>query len=333
MSPARPRALLPVLIAALAGVIAVVLIVSFVAVRLDDRPKVAPTSAPSEPVAGGPAARQNQGETTQPSRELEPPRVTDRDRTGPAARTADGRPPLTGTSMTAADSRLYNVMFGANTGHCADLEVRAPAIPDDELVDHLQQISDCLVDLNAPALAAEQITLTRPKVAGFEVQAQTACGTHSRYAFYCPEDQTIYVDVRSDEGPRFYGNARHGYLTLISHEFGHHLQLVGGVTRDYADQLERADPRQREELSRRFELQATCFSGVFYGATWRSVGGDQATYAEIVTYFDTHNDDLTGEGTHGSARAMRTWFAAGFNHDWNAYQRCNTWTAAPDAVR
>lgn len=342
MRPARPRALLPVLIGAAVGVIALVLIVSFVAVRLDDLPGGTPSSGtPSvggesggtrvgPPPAGGPEPRQ--GERPQP-RELEPPRVSASDRSGPAARVADGRPAMGSTSMTAADSRLYNVMFGANTGRCDGLTVRAPAIPDDELVAHLQQISDCLYTLNAPALAAEQITLTRPKVAGFEVQARTACGTHSRYAFYCPEDQTIYVDLRSDEGPVFYGNSRYGYLTLISHEFGHHLQLVGGVTRDYADQLERADPRQREELSRRFELQATCFSGVFYGAVWESVGGGQATYDEIGGYFDTHNDDLTGEGTHGSARAMRTWFAAGFNHDWNAYQRCNTWTAAAESVR
>lgn len=334
MSRHRPRALLPVLVTAITGIIVVVLIVSFVLTRLDERPTAGrtPTPAPGTAITAGttPTAA---GGPERPARNLEPPRLDAADQSGRDARQLDGPPAPGGAGMTADDSRLYNVMFGANTGHCAGLDVRSPAIPDDELVGYLQQISDCLVDLNARQLASEQITLTRPKVAGFLVQAQTACGVHSRYAFYCPEDQTIYVDLRSDEGPIFYGNARYGYLTLISHEFGHHLQFVGGVTRDYADRLERADAREREELSRRFELQATCFSGVYYGANWRSLGGNQSTYDEIVGYFDTHNDDLTGEGTHGSAAAMRHWFAAGFNHEWNAYQRCNTWTAAPETVR
>ncbi|OYO21000.1 hypothetical protein CGZ93_12420 [Enemella dayhoffiae] len=235
------------------------------------------------------------------------------------------------TGLTPRSSRLYNVAYTRGSATCATRQERPP-LPDAWLVAHLQQLSDCLVELNREPLAAQGITLTRPMVKGFQVQADTACGVISRYAFYCPEDRSIYVDLRSDDNWRFYGGMRLGYFAVITHEFGHHLQLAGGITEGYADLMARAGDEQRLELSRRSELQATCFSAVAYGALWRSVGATERDVSQLLDYFDRNNDEVTREGTHGNSRTMRDWFHRGLGERTSSYDSCNTWVAAPDQV-
>ncbi|WP_026927146.1 neutral zinc metallopeptidase [Granulicoccus phenolivorans] len=255
----------------------------------------------------------------------------------PTYRADDAPPPADHQQMTAASSRLYNAGFPANSQSCrtaaGKLPIRTPPIPDDELADHLQQIVNCLVTVNRPALAAQGITLSTPTVVTFRATVTSACGTQSRNAFYCPDDQSIYVDTLADDpGKKFYATVRNGYVNLISHEFGHHLQLLAGITADYAQRQAGLDRAGQLELSRRLELQATCFQGVFLGATWRELGVTDADYTDLMGWFADNNDVEYGEGTHGSAAAMQRWFRAGFNHRLNTYGRCNTWVVAPAEV-
>ncbi len=250
----------------------------------------------------------------------------------PGATDRSGRPQTSYARMTAEDSRLYNVAFARSSARCPALTERRPPLPDAALAAYLQQIANCLTELNAPALEQQGIALDPPRVSGFAISVNTACGTLTRYAFYCPEDRTIYVDTRSDDTRRFYGGMRLGYFAVISHEYGHHLQLAGGITQGYAARLETADNEQRLELSRRSELQAGCFSGVAYGALWSSIDADTADRQEMADYFDRQSDEVTREGTHGSARTMKAWFDRGLGTDRSSYSRCNTWAATPDQV-
>lgn len=245
----------------------------------------------------------------------------------PGATESGGRAGATHTRMTAEDSRLYNVAFARSSAHCERLTVQRPPLPDARLAAYLQGIADCLTALNAPELEGQGITLSAPRVKTFAIQVNTACGVLTRYAFYCPEDRTIYVDTRSDDTRRFYGGLRLGYFAVISHEFGHHLQLAGGITQGYATLLETADNEQRLELSRRAELQAACFSGVAYGALWRELDASSQDRDELFDYFDQQSDEITREGTHGSARTMKAWFDRGLGTTWSSYDRCNTWIA------
>lgn len=251
----------------------------------------------------------------------------------PTYRADDARPATDHEQLGAASSRLYNAGFAADSQGCGAALVRTPPVPDAELADHLQQIVNCLVAVNRPVLAAQGITLSTPRVITFHGSVHSACGAQSRHAFYCPEDQAIYVDTASDDpGKKFYATARNGYLNLISHEFGHHLQLLGGITADYGREQPGLDRAGQLELSRRHELQATCFSGVFLGAAWAQLGLRDADYTDLMAWFEQNNDAQYGEGTHGSAAAMQRWFRAGFNHSWNSYGRCNTWVVAPQEV-
>lgn len=320
----RRRARRGALIAGLAAVVVVLIVVVLIVGVL-----IARQSSTGPAVGGPPAATGTPQRAPAPTGADTP---TAPPQPAPGATDRSGRPQTPYARMTAEDSRLYNVAFARSSARCPDLTERRPPLPDAALEAYLQQIANCLTELNAPALEQQGIALDPPRVSGFAISVNTACGALTRYAFYCPEDRTIYVDTRSDDTRRFYGGMRLGYFAVISHEFGHHLQLAGGITQGYAARLEAADNDQRLELSRRSELQAACFSGVAYGALWDDLGAGPSDRAEMLDYFDRQSDETTREGTHGSARTMKNWFDRGLGTDRSGYDRCNTWVAPPTDV-
>nr|WP_137678234.1 neutral zinc metallopeptidase [Parerythrobacter lutipelagi] len=96
----------------------------------------------------------------------------------------------------------------------------------------------------------------------------TGCGSGSvgMGPFYCPGDQTIYIDVNfydqlasmSGKGGDF---ARY---YVIAHEYGHHIQYLTGVAGQIRS-LQQRNPRQSNQLQVRMELQADCYAGVWAG--------------------------------------------------------------------
>ena len=106
----------------------------------------------------------------------------------------------------------------------------------------------------------------------FAGRTRTPCGwlkATSSPASYCAG--TIFWPVTSDDGSEAYTFARLGYLALAAHEFGHHLQATTGMLPEYATRYGQANRQGRYELSRRLELQAECFEGVFLGRVGPSV--------------------------------------------------------------
>src|SRR5690606_121197 len=83
---------------------------------------------------------------------------------------------------------------------------------------------------------------------------------------YCPLDQTIYLDfsffaqLRDQFGAQ--GDLAPAYV--VSHEFGHHIQTVLGIS-EQVRALQQEDPGQANALSIAMELRAGCLAG-----TWRA---------------------------------------------------------------
>ena len=86
------------------------------------------------------------------------------------------------------------------------------------------------------------------------------------------------------------------------------------------------DSPEKLELTRRAELQANCFSGMFIASiTGRGTISTKLGRAAADSFKDTVADN-----THGTVKHQIRWGKAGFDN--NKTASCNTWTATPDDV-
>jgi len=333
--PRQPgRGWLPLLIGATAvGLVAAIVMVVSYANRTGVAAAPTPGAGSSGPTGAGTVIQSTADPTASPT-------TTDRsdDRqtgasTATSARqsgssTGEPSPSYGYTKHTAKDSVLYNVVFKAGAQACANIAIYTPPIPDPQLKSYARKIVDCLVTVNAPRLAGVGITLRTPKVALYRGRTTTPCGPTGPPSYYCSVNQTIYLDQTADDARSGYYQADKGYWFLLSHEFGHHLQQAGGIFASYTEDTANAGADQDLELSRRLELQATCFGAVFLNATYGSLRLTPADYDQYVRFLTTAGDETNRLPDHGSAVNNKAWFDRGYFGPWSSYGDCNTWTAS-----
>ncbi len=110
---------------------------------------------------------------------------------------------------------------------------------------------------------------TPPKVVIYTQGTPTGCGMGQAAMgpFYCPTDQTVYLDLgfwQEMETRLGASGADFARAYVIAHEFGHHVQTLTGTS----DQVRRAQQRARgqgeaNQYSVALELQADCYAGVW----------------------------------------------------------------------
>ena len=108
---------------------------------------------------------------------------------------------------------------------------------------------------------------TNPRLVLFTGATSSGCGfaQSAMGPFYCPNDQTIFLDVdffrvmEQQLGSR--GDFAKAYV--IAHEVGHHVQDELGLLAQVNAQRGAVGERQSNELSVRTELQADCYAGVW----------------------------------------------------------------------
>ena len=165
--------------------------------------------------------------------------------------------------------------------------------------------------------------------------AQSAVGP-----FYCPADRRVYLDLSffNELHNRFRAPGDFAQAYVLAHEVGHHVQTLTGVEAQVR-QAQGADPRNRNELSVRMELQADCYAGVWghvAGQPGRAQQGkvelDPGDLEEGLRAASSIGDDtiqkrstghvMPDKFTHGSSAQRVEWFRRGFDSgDPNA---CNT---------
>jgi predicted metalloprotease len=168
-------------------------------------------------------------------------------------------------------------------------------------------------------------------------ESSTPCGsggtTTGVTPFYCPSNTTIYMPMDRIELD-VWGNHPGPYLSILAHEYGHHVQNMSGITEAYGDQRydAGADSAIGLELSRRMELEAQCFSGMFLGSASVSGGSvDKNIYNEAWNAQDRGDDYArNGKHDHGSAKHNISWWQHGATTNRN--QQCNTWASASGDV-
>lgn len=106
-----------------------------------------------------------------------------------------------------------------------------------------------------------------PKMVLFTSATTSGCGSASSSTgpFYCPADQTVYIDLsffnqmkdQLDAGGDF------AYAYVIAHEVGHHVQYLLGTLDKVHQQQQRMSEKESNQLNVRLELQADFYAGIW----------------------------------------------------------------------
>jgi len=192
--------------------------------------------------------------------------------------------------------------------------------------------------------AQTKVSYTEPDVVSYDGSAQSGCGVASNAVgpFYCPADQTIYIDVTFFDELTSQLGASGGALGeeyVVAHEMGHHIQdLLGTLATTANDQGASSD-------SVRTELQADCFAGMWAGQAAITVDPDTGTtFLAPITQDELSSalsaaaavgDDHIQQSqagsvhpesfTHGTSDQRIRWFMTGYNQ--NSIAACDTFHA------
>ncbi|MBB3661804.1 hypothetical protein FB384_000708 [Prauserella sediminis] len=202
----------------------------------------------------------------------------------------------------------------------------------------LTAANDCLNTtwgdlLRAYNLPFERPTLHFPRGRSYN----TPCGTEQvsikRAAVYC--ENNLYVPIAGLQLEN-YPNRPGIHLALLAHEYGHHVQYVSGILDAAWQQINNAGglgTTKGDAVSRRMELQAQCFSGMFMGSHTGRSGADGVTQTMLDHAWynqQERGDDTSGTTDHGSNENYAAWWQQG-SRDNRLYQ-CNTWLAEAGSV-
>lgn len=173
-------------------------------------------------------------------------------------------------------------------------------------------------------------TYNDPETLLFTDSVGTGCGnaTSATGPFYCPPDQSIYIDTAFYDQLTSRLGANEGSLAemyVLAHEYGHHIQNIGGI-------MEGLDTRTTGPDSDgvRLELQADCFAGAWVAAAASTKDDSGVALFEEPTQQEINDalsaasavgDDRIQEKTqgqvnpetwsHGSSEQRQKWFETG----------------------
>ena len=171
----------------------------------------------------------------------------------------------------------------------------------------------------------------KPKVVMFEQVTQSGCGTAQAAMgpFYCPADETIYMDMSFfNELQSKYGAkvTEFSVAYVMAHEVGHHVQNLLGTLQN-SDKMRRSGRFSEAEINKNsvaVELQAD-----FYAGVWARRSNNRENFLDskdidaAISAAEAVGDDniqKRSQGyvnqeafTHGSSAQRKEWFMKGYN--------------------
>lgn len=167
-----------------------------------------------------------------------------------------------------------------------------------------------------------------PKLVLFTEGIETDCGnaTSSSGPFYCPGDQTVYMDlVFFEELKTRFGAQGGDFATayVIAHEIGHHVQTLLGTSTKMRQMQEGKSEDEANKLSVALELQADFYAGVWthYNQKMNNFleegDIDEALSAAHAVGDDAIQSKVQGHivpesFTHGTSAQRKAWFMKGY---------------------
>ncbi|MBP2476584.1 putative metalloprotease [Crossiella equi] len=195
---------------------------------------------------------------------------------------------------------------------------------------------DCLNRAWTPLLESSNLPTYEVELDTSADITETACGKADKdetfVAMYCSRNHMIYMPTK--RLLRAYSTTSPGgHLATLAHEYGHHVQSVSGMLAAAGEAQEKAgeDTPGSADVSRRIEMQANCFAGMFLTAT---VGRGTVTKAladKAVNDFRQADDSADAQSSHGTGRNQGAWARKGYQS--GDAKDCNTWAAKPADVK
>lgn len=166
-----------------------------------------------------------------------------------------------------------------------------------------------------------------PNIVLYEQGTGTQCGygQAAMGPFYCPADQTVYLDLSFwRQLQQLGGGGEFAQAYVIAHEIGHHVQTLSGASARMREAQQRAASQgEANAASVALELQADCYAGV-WAAHAATVSNGQVALQEgdleqgMRTAAAIGDDALTGgraspeSFTHGSSAQRMEWLQRGY---------------------
>ena len=171
-------------------------------------------------------------------------------------------------------------------------------------------------------------TYKEPRLVLFRDGVKTACGGASSASgpFYCPTDQTVYMDLAFFDELKNKLGAQGGDFAIayvIAHEIGHHVQTLLGTSDQMRKAQQGASQTEGNKLSVALELQADFYAGVWthYNQKMNNVL-EPGDIEEALSAANAVGDDaiqrktqgqvVPDSFTHGSSEQRMFWFNKGY---------------------
>lgn len=211
-------------------------------------------------------------------------------------------------------------------GGAPSAPVGETAPPTDEAGQFMSAVLAMTEDVWTELFAANGERYTPPTMVLFSDAVQSACGFSSAATgpFYCPNDQSLYLDTSFfGELARMGGPGDFAQAYVVGHEVGHHIQnLVGALQRAHELQQSSRSEAEANRLQVMIELQADCYAGVWaHHANRRQQVLEPGDIEEGLAAAAAIGDDRLARQagravvpesfTHGTSEQRQQWLGAG----------------------
>ena len=222
---------------------------------------------------------------------------------------------------------LIEGMQSANTGSTTGTQPTAEDLENDPLADMISVVIADTEDVWSEIFAAEGKRYREPTLVMFTGTTSSACGLGQAAMgpFYCPADQSAYIDLSfyDDMRTRFKAPGDFAQAYVIAHEIGHHVQNLLGISGKVQQMKQQVSKAEANRLSVRLELQADCLAGVWANRAngARNIVLEAGDVEEALNAASAIGDDrlqrqsrgtvLPESFTHGTSQQRQRWFRQG----------------------
>ena len=165
-----------------------------------------------------------------------------------------------------------------------------------------------------------------PTLVLFTNSVQSACGVagSSTGPFYCPGDQSLYIDLGfyDELSEKFQAPGDFAMAYVVAHEVGHHVQYLLGTSKQVQDLRGKVAETEYNRYLKRLELQADYYAGVWAHYVQDMDYLEEGDIEEALNAASAVGDDRIQEAaqgyvvpdsfTHGTSDQRIRWFYKGF---------------------